>query len=79
MDAQDRAELAADEGIPALTLDHWKVIDFAERRLATGKSPTLVPDHNRGGCGHQAVVRPLPQRPGQEGRPHSGLGKPEGA
>ena len=64
-------EMAKEEGIAELTAAHWKVIDFC-RQTAGAERQGAHPahHHHRRRRLDQGVVRPVPQGPGQEGRPH---------
>ncbi|MBX7235410.1 MAG: TusE/DsrC/DsvC family sulfur relay protein [Caldilineales bacterium] len=71
--------LAAEEGIPALTPDHWKVIDFCRKDAgATGKSPTLRRITTAAGVDTKQLFALFPKGPAKKVARISGLGKPEG-
>ncbi len=72
-------EIAAAEGIPVLTEDHWKVIrfmrkDFAER----GQIPTIRRIKNAGGVPIQDLYKLFPDGPAKKAAKIAGLGKPQG-
>jgi len=73
------AEIAAAEGIPVLTEDHWKVIrfmrkDFEER----GQIPTIRRIKNAGGVPVQDLYKLFPDGPAKKAAKIAGLGKPQG-
>ena len=62
-------EMAKEEGIPELTADHWKIIDFCRQcgsRLGQRAHPAR--DHHRLGHIDQRAVHPVPQGSGEESR-----------
>ena len=77
---RDLAEvLAKQEGIEALTPEHWKVIDFCRTTgLATGKSPTLRQITTGTGISTKELFALYPKGPAKKVAKISGLGKPEG-
>ena len=69
-------EIAKEEGIAELTAAHWKVIDYC--RHAQGPRRQVAdpaPHHHQRRRLHQGAFWPVPQGPGQEGRPHFGPGQ----
>jgi tRNA 2-thiouridine synthesizing protein E len=71
--------IAQDEGIPALTDAHWKVIDFCRQDAgATGKSPTLRRITTVAGVSTKDLFTLFPKGPAKKVAKISGLGKPEG-
>ena len=71
------AEIAAEEGIPQLTAEHWKVIDFA-RAFGDGKSPTLRQITGGSGISTKELFALFPKGPAKKVARIAGLGKPEG-
>lgn len=73
------AVIAQEEGIPDLTPEHWKVIDFSrEDAKASGKSPTLRRISTVGGVTTKELFALFPKGPAKKVARISGLGKPEG-
>jgi len=72
-------ELAKEEGIEALTENHWKVIDFC-RQSATesGSAPTLRQITTGTGISTKELFALYPKGPAKKVARISGLGKPEG-
>jgi len=72
-------ELAGEEGIPELTADHWKVIEFCRSDAgASGKSPTLRRISTEAGVSTKELFALFPKGPAKKVARISGLGKPEG-
>jgi TusE/DsrC/DsvC family sulfur relay protein len=72
-------ELAIEEGIPALSDAHWKVIDFCRQDASsTGKAPTLRRITAAGGVSTKELFALFPKGPAKKVAKVSGLGKPEG-
>jgi tRNA 2-thiouridine synthesizing protein E len=72
-------ELAKEEGIPALSDAHWKVIEFCRKDAgATGKAPTLRRITAAGGVSTKELFALFPKGPAKKVARISGLGKPEG-
>lgn len=72
-------ELARQEGIDALTPEHWMVIDFCRQTgLASGKSPTLRQITNGTGISTKFLFALFPKGPAKKVAKIAGLGKPEG-
>ncbi len=72
-------ELAKEEGIPELTPEHWKVIDFARADTkATGKSPTLRRISAQAGVSTKDLFALFPKGPAKKVARIAGVGKPEG-
>jgi tRNA 2-thiouridine synthesizing protein E len=71
--------LAKQEGIDALTPEHWKIIDFCRQTgLTTGKSPTLRQITNGTGTSTKDLFALFPKGPAKKVAKIAGLGKPEG-
>ena len=71
--------LAKQEGIEALTPDHWKIIDFCRATgLASGKSPTLRQITTGTGISTKDLFALFPKGPAKKVAKIAGLGKPEG-
>jgi tRNA 2-thiouridine synthesizing protein E len=72
-------ELAKEEGLPALTDAHWKVIEYCRQdATATGKAPTLRQITSGAGVSTKDVFALFPKGPAKKVARISGLGKPEG-
>ncbi len=72
-------EVAKEEGVPELTPEHWKVIDFCRADgLGSGKSPTLRQITNGTGVSTKELFKLFPKGPAKKVAKISGLGKPEG-
>ena len=72
-------ELAKEEGIPDLSPDHWKVIEFSRSDAsASGKSPTLRRISTGAGVSTKDLFALFPKGPAKKVARISGLGKPEG-
>lgn len=72
------AEIAAQEGLPALNADHWKVIDFCRSHAENGKSPTLRSITTGTGLSTKELFALFPKGPAKKVARIAGLGKPEG-
>ena len=73
------AEIAMAEGIPELTPDHWKVIDYCrEVGLESGSAPTLRNITKGAGVPTKELFKLFPKGPAKKVAKISGLGKPEG-
>ena len=71
--------IAQEEGIPALTPEHWKVIDFCRQDgMASGKAPTLRRITTAAGVTTKDMFTLFPKGPAKKVAKISGLGKPEG-
>jgi len=71
--------IAKQEGIEALTADHWKIIDFCrETGLASGSAPTLRQITTGTGLSTKELFTLFPKGPAKKVAKISGLGKPEG-
>jgi len=71
--------LATEEGLPELTPDHWKVIDFCRKDgMASGKAPTLRRITSTAGVTTKEMFALFPKGPAKKVARISGLGKPEG-
>lgn len=76
---QVAAEIAAAEGIPELTPEHWKIIDFCRSTAAaSGSAPTLRQITNGTGISTKELFTLFPKGPAKKVAKISGLGKPEG-
>ena len=72
-------EIAKEEGIPALTPSHWKVIEFCRQDAAkSGKAPTLRRITTTAGVSTKEMFALFPKGPAKKVSKISGLGKPEG-
>ncbi len=74
------AAIAVEEGIPELTDNHWKVIDWArdQAKNANWKSPTLRQITTGTGVNTKELFALFPKGPAKKVARVSGLGKPEG-
>ena len=71
--------IAKNEGIEALSEDHWKIVDFCrEAGQASGKSPTLREITDGTGITTKELFKLFPKGPAKKVAKVSGLGKPEG-
>lgn len=71
--------IAKNEGIEALTENHWKIIDFCrETGMESGKSPTLRQITTGTGISTKELFGLFPKGPAKKVAKISGLGKPEG-
>lgn len=71
--------LATEEGIPELTSDHWKVIEFCRQDAGdAGTSPTLRRITKGAGVTTKELFSLFPKGPAKKVARISGLGKPEG-
>lgn len=77
---QEIAEaIARQEGIEALTGDHWKIIDFCrETGLESGSAPTLRQITTGTNVTTKELFKLFPKGPAKKVAKISGLGKPEG-
>lgn len=72
-------EIAHEEGIPDLSSEHWKIIDFCRTAgQASGKAPTLRQITNGAGVTTKELFSLFPKGPAKKVARISGLGKPEG-
>jgi dissimilatory sulfite reductase related protein len=72
-------EIAKDEGIPELTTEHWKIIEYCRQSAAaSGKAPTLRNITNSAGVSTKDLFTLFPKGPAKKVARISGLGKPEG-
>jgi tRNA 2-thiouridine synthesizing protein E len=72
-------EIAKEEGIAALTADHWKVIDFCRQNaVGSGKAPTLRTITTGSGVTTKEMFGLFPKGPAKKVARIAGLGKPEG-
>lgn len=73
------AEIAKEEGIDALTDEHWKVIDFMRDDFkAKGAAPSIRRINKAGGVATKDMYRLFPDGPAKKAAKVSGLGKPQG-
>jgi tRNA 2-thiouridine synthesizing protein E len=71
--------IAVQEGIDALTAEHWKIIDFCRQQgEATGKAPTLRQITTGTGISTKDLFTLFPKGPAKKVAKIAGLGKPEG-
>lgn len=71
--------LAKQEGIEALTPEHWKIIEYCrEAGVASGKSPTLRQITTGTGVSTKELFTLFPKGPAKKVAKIAGLGKPEG-
>jgi TusE/DsrC/DsvC family sulfur relay protein len=70
--------IAAEEGIPELTADHWRVIDWSREVAQNGKSPTLRQITTGTGVNTKQIFALFPKGPAKKAARIAGLGKPEG-
>lgn len=72
-------EIAREEGIPELGLQHWKIIEFCRQDgMASGKAPTLRRITTMAGVSTKDMFALFPKGPAKKVAKISGLGKPEG-
>ena len=73
------AAIASEEGIPEMTPDHWKVIDYSrEVGLESGSAPSLRNITKGAGVPTKQLFGLFPKGPAKKVAKISGLGKPEG-
>ena len=78
-DREVAAALAADVGIPALTDQHWKVIEFCRKDAKEkGEAPGLRRIAAASGVGMKDLYALFPKGPGKLAAYVSGLPKPKG-
>ncbi len=71
--------VATEEGIGALTPQHWTVIEFCRKDAASsGKAPTLRRITSMTGLTTKDMFALFPKGPAKKVAKISGLGKPEG-
>jgi tRNA 2-thiouridine synthesizing protein E len=71
--------LAGEEGIPELSVDHWKIIEFCRKSASeTGAAPTLRAISAGAGVTTKELFSLFPKGPAKKVARISGLGKPEG-
>ncbi len=72
-------EIAKEEGIPELTAEHWKIINFCRQAAGTsGKAPTLRQITTGTGVSTKELFALFPKGPAKKVARIAGLGKPEG-
>ena len=72
------AAIAAEEGIPELTPDHWTVIEWSREVAKNGKSPTLRQITTGTAVNTKQLFALFPKGPAKKAARIAGLGKPEG-
>ena len=74
------AAIAVEEGIPKITEDHWKVIDWVrdQAKNANWKSPTIRQITTGTGVNTKQLFALFPKGPAKKVARVAGLGKPEG-
>ena len=73
------AEIAQEVGIPALTDEHWKVIDFSRSNAEdSGAAPTLRQITKGAQVPTKQLFQLFPKGPAKKVAKIAGLGKPEG-
>ena len=78
-DQEIAVELAKEEGLPELTAEHWKIIDYCRQSAAvSGTAPTLRNITNGAGVSTKDLFALFPKGPAKKVAKISGLGKPEG-
>jgi dissimilatory sulfite reductase related protein len=79
-DRELAAAVAAEEGIPELTADHWTVIEWARDRAkdTDWKSPTLRQITTGAGVNTKRLFELFPKGPAKKVARVAGLGKPTG-
>jgi tRNA 2-thiouridine synthesizing protein E len=72
-------EIAKEEGLAELNVDHWKIIEYCRQSAATsGKAPTLRNITNNAGVSTKDLFTLFPKGPAKKVARIAGLGKPEG-
>ena len=72
-------ELAVQEGIPALTSEHWKVINFMRQVFeAEGDAPTIRRLTKESGVDTKTLYQLFPKGPAKKAAKIAGLPKPKG-
>jgi dissimilatory sulfite reductase related protein len=71
-------EIAREEGIEALTPQHWLVVEFCRKNAINGKAPTLRQITTGSGISTKEMFALFPKGPAKKVAKVSGLGKPEG-
>jgi|SRR5208283_1642387 len=73
------AEMAAGEGIPKLTDDHWKVINYMRKVFeAEGDAPSIRRLTKESGIDTKALYTLFPKGPAKKAAKIAGLPKPKG-
>ena len=73
------SEIAAQNGIPALTADHWKVVRFMrEKYLGTGAAPSIRTLGKESGVDIKGLYRLFPKGPAKLAAKIGGIPKPKG-
>lgn len=71
--------IAKEEGIGALTPNHWKILEFCRTNPdGAGKSPTLRAITTGSGISTKELFSLFPKGPAKKVARIAGLGKPEG-
>ncbi|MBD3376767.1 TusE/DsrC/DsvC family sulfur relay protein [candidate division KSB1 bacterium] len=72
-------QLAAEEGIPELKEDHWKVIEFMRKDYKeNAQIPTIRRMKKVGGIDTKMLYELFPKGPAKKAARISGLSKPQG-
>lgn len=72
-------ELAVQEGIPTLTPDHWKVINFMREVFAKeGDAPSIRRLTKESGIDTKTLYQLFPKGPAKKASKIAGLPKPKG-
>jgi tRNA 2-thiouridine synthesizing protein E len=73
------AEIAAQNGIPVLTTDHWKVVRFMrEKYLSTGAAPSIRTLGKESGVDTKGLYQLFPKGPAKLAAKIGGIPKPKG-
>lgn len=73
------AEIAAQNGIPVLTADHWKVVRYMrETFLKTGAAPTIRTLGKESGVDTKGLYQLFPKGPAKLAAKIGGIPKPKG-
>jgi tRNA 2-thiouridine synthesizing protein E len=73
------AEIAAQNGIPMLTADHWKVVRYMrETYLKTGAAPTIRTLGKESGVDTKGLYQLFPKRPAKLAAKIGGIPNPKG-
>jgi TusE/DsrC/DsvC family sulfur relay protein len=78
-DKEIAAEIAKEEGVPELTADHWKVIEYCRQNPdVNGAAPTLRAITLGSGVTTKQLFALFPKGPAKKVAKIAGMGKPEG-
>ena len=73
------AEIAAQNGIPVLTADHWKVVRFMrDKYLSTGAAPSIRSLGKESGVDTKGLYQLFPKGPAKLAAKVGGIPKPKG-